>query len=102
MAPEIVRVFHCKGPAEPAAIVGVLHLHELGAVHPAQQLPGLLMHADAAQQVAGVVIGDPAAVAGPHVLHLQDIDQEFGELVGPGGDGVSRLRQRGSSRKRSA
>ena len=82
--------FHGEGASETAADLRLLQLLLLKSGDGAQQLLRFLPYSQLPEQVATGVVGGRALVAGPAqggVLHSQDLHQEFGELVGLGGQG---------------
>ena len=51
--------------------------------HLAQQLARLLLDAQLAQKMAGIVVGDAMGEARPNILDLQNVHQEFREFEKP-------------------
>ena len=75
------RVLHGKGAAETATLVRPGHLHKLKTTHIAKQSPRLIGDTQAAQEMTGVMVGDPTVPGGAHIGHTEHVHQEFRKLV---------------------
>src|SRR5208337_2773877 len=72
--------FNGESSPEATAHLVPFHLYEIDAAHLAQQLPRLLLNAQLAQKVTGIVVRHAMGEACPNILGLQNVHQEFREL----------------------
>ena len=79
------RIDDAEDPAKTAAGLFLFERHQLQAVHGAQQALGFFAQPQAAQPVAGGVVGDPLGEARPDVGDAELVDQVLAELEGAPG-----------------
>ena len=78
-----LRELHGKSAAEPATLLGRLHLPQFEAPDTGQQTAGRVLDAQLAQSVAAIVERDHVVEARPHVFHAGDLGEKRGELPDP-------------------
>src|SRR5699024_6391081 len=76
-----VTVLEREGAAEPAALLGLVDLHQVQAAYRAQQAVGTVAQAEHPQPVAGGVVSDPVRIVGAHVGHAEYVYEELGQVV---------------------
>ena len=75
-----MRVFYGKCASEPAAAIRLWHFDKLGLADISKQATGLFSDTKAAQQVAGVVVGDAPWKACPQIIYLEHIHDRYSDL----------------------
>src|SRR5581483_11183729 len=69
-----------EGPAEPAAGIRPLHLHEPQPLDPREEPPALVTEPQPPKAVAGVVVGNGGGEHAGDSFHPQHVHEELGQL----------------------